>query len=384
MDLASVRTADDARPVRVAVDAMGGDHAPLEVVLGSLAYARGHDADEVILVGDEAAIRGVADGPLPPNVSIEHSGSVIGMDEAPATALRQKKDASIVVAMDLVKAGRADAILTAGHSGAGMAAAVLRLGRLPGVDRPALAVQMITAKGPMVFLDIGANPDSTGENLYQYAHMGALFAERVMGVPDPSVALLSLAEEKGKGDARIVRATELLDRSTLRFIGNTEGKDLAYHPADVVVCDAVLGNVTMKFFEGLSGLIFDMLREEFRKPPRGPLAYALMKPGIGRIRSRFDYERLGGSPLLGVRGTVLITHGRSKRRMIGFGVAVAAAAARAGIPEAIGDAFRGAGPDGILPADLTRAASLAQAAGSTADPAIADATARVVSAEPVA
>jgi glycerol-3-phosphate acyltransferase PlsX len=350
VDLASVRTEDADRPVRVAVDAMGGDHAPVEIVVGSVGFARENPAVEVILVGDEAAIRGAAGGPLPANVALERAGSVIGMDEAPAAALRTKKDASIVVAMDMVKQGRADAVLTAGHTGAGMAAAVLRLGRLPGVDRPALAVQLITSKGPMVFLDIGANPDSTGENLYQYAHMGTLFAERVAGVAEPTVALLSLGEEKGKGDARVQRATELLDGSTLRFIGNVEGRDLVHHPADVVVCDAMLGNVTMKFFEGLSSFIFDMFAQEFRRAPRGPIAYALMRPGIDRIRAVFDYERLGGSPLLGVKGTVLITHGRSKRRMVGFGVGVAAAAARARIPERIAEAF-GPGGAGRLPGD---------------------------------
>ena len=192
------------------------------------------------------------------------------MDEHPALALREKKDATIIVAVDLVKRGEADAVVTAGHTGAGMAAAVLRLGRLPGVDRPALAVQMITSAGPVVLLDIGANPDSTPENLVQYARMGAIFAERVLGVARPRVALLSIGEEKGKGDARIQRATELLDASGLRFEGNVEGKDLTRHLADVVVCDAVLGNVVIKFFEGLSGYIFDLWRGEFERSLRGP------------------------------------------------------------------------------------------------------------------
>ena len=235
------------------------------------------------------------------------------MDEHPALALREKKDSTILVAMDLVRHGKADAVVTAGHTGAGMAAAVLRLGRLPGVDRPALAVQMITASGPMVLLDIGANPDSTPENLAQFARMGAIFAERVLGVTDPRVALLSIGEEKGKGDARIQRATELLDASGLRFEGNVEGKDLTRHLADVVVCDAVLGNVVIKFFEGLSGFIFDLWRGEFEGSLRGRLAYLLLRPGVARIRDVFDYERTGGSPLLGVRGTVIITHGRARK-----------------------------------------------------------------------
>jgi len=324
--------------VRVAVDAMGGDHGPVEVVPGALSHALAHPEDRVLLVGDETIVRTIA-GPLPDNVTIVHASQVIGMDEHPALAMREKKDATILVAMDLVKRGEADAVVTAGHTGAGMAAAVLRLGRLPGVDRPALAVQMITESGPMVLLDIGANPDSTPENLSQYARMGAIFAERVLAVPRPRVALLSIGEEKGKGDARIQRATELLDASGLNFVGNVEGKDLPHHHADVVVCDAVLGNVVIKFFEGLSGFIFDLWRRELGGSIRGRLAYLLLRPGVARIRHVFDYERAGGSPLLGVRGTVIITHGRAKRRMVGFACEVAAETARTGVPAQIAEAL---------------------------------------------
>ncbi|MEX1170528.1 MAG: phosphate acyltransferase PlsX [Chloroflexota bacterium] len=324
--------------VRVAVDAMGGDHGPTEVIPGALDHAAEHAEDRVILVGDEQAIRTIA-GDLPTNVSIVHASQVIGMDEHPALAMREKKDASIIVAMDLVREGKADAVVTAGHTGAGMAAAVLRLGRLPGVDRPALAVQMVTDAGPVVLLDIGANPDSTAENLAQYARMGAIFAERVLGVASPRVALLSIGEEKGKGDARIQRATELLDASDLHFVGNVEGKDLPHHHADVVVCDAVLGNVVIKFFEGLSGFIFDLWRRELSGSWRGRLAYLLLRPGVARIRHVFDYERAGGSPLLGVRGSVIITHGRAKRRMIGFACDVAATTARTGVPALIAEAL---------------------------------------------
>jgi glycerol-3-phosphate acyltransferase PlsX len=329
---------EDGAGVRIAVDAMGGDHGPSAVVPGAIDHARAHPEDRLILVGDEATIRAIA-GELPANVSIVHASQVIGMDEHPAIALREKKDSTILVAVDLVKRGEADAVVTAGHTGAGMAAAVLRLGRLPGVDRPALAVQMMTDSGPMVLLDIGANPDSTAENLVQYAWMGAIFAERVLGVAEPRVALLSIGEEKGKGDARIQRATELLDATPLRFEGNVEGKDLTRHPADVVVCDAVLGNVVIKFFEGLSSYIFDLWREEFYGSLRGRLAGLLMRPGIARIRGIFDYEKTGGSPLLGVRGTVIITHGRAKRRMIGYAVGVAATTARTGVPALIAESL---------------------------------------------
>ncbi|MFL5709920.1 MAG: phosphate acyltransferase PlsX [Chloroflexota bacterium] len=331
----------DRAGVRVAVDAMGGDHGPSEVVPGAIDHARAHPEDALILVGDDAVIRRIA-GTLPANVSIVPASEVVGMDEHPALALREKKDSSILVAVDLVKRGDADAVVTAGHTGAGMAAAVLRLGRLPGVDRPALAVQMITATGPMVLLDIGANPDSTPENLVQYGQMGAIFAERVMGVARPRVALLSIGEEKGKGDARIQRATELLDATDLNFTGNVEGKDLTTHHADVVVCDAVLGNVVIKFFEGLSTFIFDLWRADFEGSVRGRLAYVAMRPGIDRIRGVFDYEKVGGSPLLGVRGTVIITHGRARRRMITFACDEAATMAATRVPALIAESL-GAG-----------------------------------------
>ena len=333
-------SAAGSRGIRLAVDAMGGDHGPAEVVPGALEHARAHPEDRVILVGVREPIVAAAAGELPANVEIVPASQVIEMHEHPALALREKKDASITVGCDLVKTGRADAIVTAGHTGAAMAAAVLRIGRLAGVDRPALAVQMVRAGRPFVLLDIGANPDSTPENLAQYARMGSIFAERVVGVAEPRVALLSIGEEKGKGDVRIQRATELLDASGLRFVGNVEGKDLVADMADVVVTDAVTGNVVIKFFEGLSTFIFDLWRSEFRGSWRGKLAYLLMRPGIGRIRTVFDYETAGGSPLLGVKGAVIITHGRAKRRMVGFACAVAADTARTGVPQLIADALR--------------------------------------------
>jgi len=327
---------------------MGGDHGAGEVVPGALAYARNHPEDIILLVGDRSVLEGFL-GDHPANVRVVHASQVVEMHEHPAMALREKKDASILVAMDLVRKGEADAVVTAGHTGAGMAAAVIRLGRLRGVDRPALAIQMVGTENPFVLLDIGANPDSTGENLAQYAQMGAIFSERVLGVNRPRVALLSIGEEKGKGDARIVRATELLDQTDLNFIGNVEGKDLTQFAADVVVCDAVLGNVVIKFFEGLSGYIFDLLRGEFSGSIRGRLAYLLMRPGIKRIRTVFDYEVVGGSPLLGVRGSVIITHGRARRRMIEHAVRVGATTARERVPEriaeALGAAARTQGPD---------------------------------------
>lgn len=356
--------------VRVAVDAMGGDHGPSEVVPGALAYARAHPADRVLLVGERDVLQPRVGGAPPSNVGIVHAAQVVEMHEQPALALREKREASILVATDLVRRGEADAVVTAGHTGAGMAAAVLRLGRLPGVDRPALAVQIVAGDRPFVLLDIGANPDSTAENLAQYARMGAIFSERVLGVPRPRVALLSIGEEKGKGDARIARATELLDRTDLHFVGNVEGKDLTRQIADVVVTDAVTGNVVIKFFEGLSGFIFDLFRAEFRGSLRGRLAYLLLRPGIARIRELFDYEQVGGSPLLGVRGAVIITHGRARARMIEHAVRVAATTARERVPERIAEALAGAGgaaagsDDGGAPAGSDQDGSRGRAGGA--------------------
>ncbi len=352
---------------RVAVDAMGGDHAPEEVVRGAVEWAREHPDVEVILVGDEGRITPFIDEALPDHVRLVHASQAVGMGEAPAVAVRRKKDASINVAMRLVRDGEADAVVSAGHTGAGVASAILHLKRLPGVDRPALAVQMITDKGPLTLLDIGATTDSTGVNLAQFAHMGSLFSERVLGVTDPTVALLSIGGEEGKGETRVQDATILLRDGHLNFIGNVEGRDVPHHPADVVVCDASVGNVVMKFFEGLSLTIFGMLETEFRRPPWGPLGYFFMRPGIRRIRSRFDYEKLGGSPLLGVNGTVLITHGSAKRRMIGYAVEVTAAAARANIPERITATLVSEGVDKSTAQKKT--AALHPESGTTPEPA---------------
>jgi glycerol-3-phosphate acyltransferase PlsX len=349
--------------VRLAVDAMGGDHGPAEVVPGALDHARAHPEDHVLVVGDPDRLASIA-GPLPANVEIIAASQVIEMHEHPALALREKRDASILVACDLVRSGRASAVVTAGHTGAGMAAAILRIGRLPGVDRPALAVQMVRHGRPFVLLDIGANPDSSPEHLAQYARMGAIFAERVVGIEAPRVALLSIGEEKGKGDLRIQRATELIDASDLRFVGNVEGRHLVDDVADVVVTDAVTGNVVIKFFEGLSSFIFDLFRSEFRGSLRGRLAYLLLRPGVARIRSVFDYERAGGSPLLGIKGSVIITHGRARRRMIGFACEVAAATARGRVPELIADALR----EDALRADAAGVGLERAAVDATSDP----------------
>jgi glycerol-3-phosphate acyltransferase PlsX len=323
--------------MRIAVDAMGGDHAPREIVRGALAYAA-TSTDEIILVGDVPRLeREIADhtDTLPATVRLVDAPEVVGMGEHPATALRTKRRSSIVVATDLVRNGEADAVVSAGSTGATMAAAVFRLGRIEGIDRPALPAHLVTATGPVMLLDVGANVDSSAENLVQFAAMGAIFAEHVLRVPNPRIGLLNIGEEVEKGDALAREAHEKLAAANLRFVGNVEAHEMLGHSADVVVCDGFVGNVVIKFFEGITSFIFRALREDLQQGPIAPLALLALKPGFARMKARFDYESYGGAPLLGVKGVSIVTHGRAKARMIENAIRVASESANARIPELI-------------------------------------------------
>jgi glycerol-3-phosphate acyltransferase PlsX len=325
--------------MRIAVDAMGGDFAPREVVRGAINYAASH-ADEVILVGAieriEAEIAEYGHG-HPASVTFVEAPDVIGMEEHPAAALRAKRRASIRVATDLVRDGLADAVVSAGSTGATMAAAVFRLGRVDGIDRPALGAHLVTATGPIMLLDVGANVDSDATNLLHFGVMGSIYAEHVLKVPRPRVGLLNIGEEEEKGDALAREAfRRLKEADDLNFIGNVEGNDLIGHVADVVVCDGFVGNVVIKFFEGLTNYIFRSLRTDLQQGPVAPLALLALKPGFDRMKHRFDYERYGGAPLLGVRGVSIVTHGRARARMVEHAIGVASEAAAARVPEMIG------------------------------------------------
>jgi len=325
--------------MRIAVDAMGGDHAPREIVRGAIDYAAG-SADEVILVGDAPRLERemAAYGRVRPgNVTVVHAPDVIEMGEQPATAIRAKRRSSIVVATDLVRDGAADAVVSAGSTGATMAAAVFRLGRVDGIDRPALPAHMLTATGPVMLLDVGANVDSAPDHLVQFAAMGAIFAERVLDVREPRIGLLNIGEEAEKGDSLAKEAYEKLSAADMHFVGNVEAHDMIAHRADVVVCDGFVGNVVIKFFEGITSFIFGALREDLQQGPIAPLALLALKPGFDRIKARFDYERYGGAPLLGVQGVSIVTHGRARARMMENAIRVASEAAEARVPELIGE-----------------------------------------------
>lgn len=325
--------------MRIAVDAMGGDNAPREIVRGAIDYAL-DSTDEIHLVGDvprlEREIASYGKG-RPATVHLVDAPEVVGMGEHPATALRTKRRASIVVATDLVRDGDADAVVSAGSTGATMAAAVVRLGRIEGIDRPALPAHMITATGPVMLLDVGANVDTEADNLVQFAAMGAIFAEHVLHVTNPRIGLLNIGEELEKGDQLSREAHEKLAGLDLHFVGNVEAHDMIAHRADVVVCDGFVGNVVIKFFEGITSFIFRAMREDLQQGPIAPIALLALRPGFDRLRARFDHERYGGAPLLGVKGVSIVTHGRARARMIENAIRVASEAAHARVPDLIAE-----------------------------------------------
>jgi glycerol-3-phosphate acyltransferase PlsX len=299
---------------RIAVDAMGGDRAPDEVVAGALAAAG--PGVQPILVGPA--------GIDTAGLQLIEAADTIEMDEKPAEAVRAKPDASLVVACRAVADGRADAVVSAGNTGAMLAAGLLHLRRLPGVLRPAIAVPIPTTRGPSVLLDSGANADARAEHLLQFAHMGAIFAEEILGLGRPQVRLLSIGEEPEKGNALTLEAHALLAASELEFGGNAESRDLLAGAADVVVCDGFTGNVALKLLEGTIKTVLESFRAEISATPRGKLGGLLIRPAARRLRRRLDPDTYGGAYLLGLRGLAVIAHGNSSRTAIANAVRLAA------------------------------------------------------------
>ncbi|MGF1498123.1 MAG: phosphate acyltransferase PlsX [Elainellaceae cyanobacterium] len=302
---------------RIAIDAMGGDLAPDEIVAGALRAREELDL-EVLLVGNQEKVEASVKRHHPHalgQLEIVPSDGVIEMHEEPLSALRQKPKSSINVAMDLVKDKRADAIVSAGHSGAAMASALLRLGRLKGIDRPAIGVVLPTliAGKSVLILDVGANVDCRPRFLEQFAVMGSIYSHCVLSVEDPKVGLLNIGEEPSKGDELAVESYQLLQRnSNVSFIGNAEGRDVLSGDFDVVVCDGFVGNVLLKFAEAIGDALLQILREELPQGIRGKLGTALLKPNLRRIKQRIDHAEHGGGLLLGVAGICIISHGSSQ------------------------------------------------------------------------
>ncbi|MBN3878335.1 MULTISPECIES: phosphate acyltransferase PlsX [unclassified Nostoc] len=301
--------------VRIAIDAMGGDHAPGEIVAGAL-RAREELGVDILLVGDPQQIEAA----LPSKTSLGQveivtAEEAIAMDEEPLNAVRRKRKASINVAMDLVKQQKADAVFSAGHSGAAMASALLRLGRLPGIDRPAIGTVFptIIAGKPVLVLDVGANVDCRPKFLEQFGVMGSAYSQYVLGTPEPKVGLLNIGEEDSKGNDAAVRAHQLLrENSQINFIGNAEGRDVLSGRFDVIVCDGFVGNVLLKFAEAVGEVILQILREELPQGLHGQIGSAFLKPNLKRVKQRMDHAEHGGALLLGVAGVCFIGHGSSQ------------------------------------------------------------------------
>ncbi len=300
--------------VRVAVDAMGGDCGPEEVVEGALAAAR--DGVEPLVVGPP--------GLDTKGLELVEAADVIGMDEKPAEAVRAKPHSSLVVACRTVGDGRASAVVSPGNTGAFLAATLLGLRRLPGVFRPALAVVIPTTRGPSLLLDAGANAEARPEHLLQFAHMGSVFAEEILGRPNPEVRLLSIGEEPEKGNQLTLGAHALLAESSLNFAGNTESRHLLAGAADVVVCDGFTGNVCLKLLEGTIKTALDSLRAEIVSTVAGRIGGLLIRPAGRRLRKRFDPDTHGGAYLLGLRGLAVKAHGNSSSRAIASAIRLAA------------------------------------------------------------
>jgi phosphate acyltransferase len=314
--------------VRVAVDVMGGDLAPGEILQGCWQAASLLDGQDIVhLVGDQAAIvQGLAISPLSPEqkkrFKIVPTTQVIGMDESPVEAIRAKPDSSIAVMCKLAAKGEADVVISAGNTGACVAAAQLRMRLLPGVSRPGIAVLLPTFHGQVVICDVGANPEPKAQHLEQYAFMASAYATAVCGVKDPRVGLLSIGEEDGKGTSMVKDVRKLLrDEPQINFVGNIEGRDLFKGVVDVCVCDGFVGNIVLKFTEGMADGLFQLIAAELQEA--APDLVSTFKPVMKKIYAKHDWQEYGGAPLLGIDGYCLICHGRSEARAIKNAIRVA-------------------------------------------------------------
>ena len=322
--------------MKIVLDAMGGDYAPPVAVEGGVWAAREYGI-EVVLVGQEEDVqRELAKHDTSGlSLPIVHASQVIEMEEHPAAAVKAKQDSSMVVGMGLIKRGEADAFVSAGNSGGVMAAALFSLGRIRGIKRPALSTVYPTTPGLCFMLDVGANTDCKPEYLFQFAYMGVAYAERVLGIANPRVGIVSNGEEEGKGSILVQEAYQLLKKSGLNFIGNVEGKDIPAGMADVVVTDGFTGNVIGKLSEGLAASLLSVIKEEIKKSPIATVGALLSRPAFDKVKKRLDYAEFGGAPLLGVDGVVIVAHGRSNAKAIKNAVRVAKQAVEGGMLAAI-------------------------------------------------
>lgn len=301
--------------VRVAVDAMGGDHAPREIVKGAVEAVNSHGQVKVYLVGKEAAVRAELQKYQydPSRVEVVNATEVIGMAEPPVQAVRTKKDSSIVVAMKMVKNGGADAFVGAGSTGAVLVGGQLIVGRIRGIERPPLAPLVPTEKGASLLIDCGANVDARPSHMVQFAKMGSIYMEHVMGIQAPRVAIVNIGAEEEKGNALVKETFPLLKEcKELNFIGSIEARDIPSGYADVIVCEAFAGNIILKLYEGVGATLISMVKKGMMTNLRSRIGALLVKPALKKTLKRFDTSQYGGAPLLGLKGLVVKTHGSSK------------------------------------------------------------------------
>jgi glycerol-3-phosphate acyltransferase PlsX len=331
--------------MKIAVDAMGGDHAPREVVRGAVQALR-ENGFSLLLVGQEPRIREElsAAGWSGSDIEIVHASEVVEMRDSPGSALRKKKDSSIRVGLSLVAEGKADAFVSAGNSGAVMAGGLLILKKIPGVDRPAITATIPTPQGPIVLIDAGANVDCKPAHLLQFAIMGEVYARKFLGIANPRIAVVSIGEEDSKGTDLTRETCELIRQTSLRFMGNAEGRDFFSGKADVFVCDGFVGNVVVKTMEGMAQAFGPFLKAEIEKSLLAKAGVVLAWGAIRNVRKRLDYAEYGGAPLLGVRGGVMICHGSSDHRAIKNAIRAAGAMARFGLDEEIARSISTRGP----------------------------------------
>ncbi|MCL2829321.1 MAG: phosphate acyltransferase PlsX [Betaproteobacteria bacterium] len=321
----------------IAIDCMGGDHGPSVTVPAALAFVQAHENASVILVGREEEIRPLLGANAPDRVEVHHASEVVSMDESPALAMRNKKDSSMRVAINLVKEGRADACLSAGNTGALMATSRFVLKMLPGIERPAICAVLPTMSGRVYFLDLGANVDCDAEHLLQFGIMGAMLVSAIEHIERPSVGLLNIGEEDIKGNEVSKSATELLEASGLNFIGNVEGDGVYMDNPDVVVCDGFVGNVALKITEGLAQMLKTFLRREFEKNLLTRISAFFALPVLNAFRKRVDHRRYNGACLLGLKGIVVKSHGSADCYAFECALGVAWEAARNGLIERISE-----------------------------------------------
>ena len=329
--------------MRLAIDAMGGDYAPREVVRGAVAARDALPEDEIILVGDQEAIRSElqAAGASADRLTIVHTTQLVGMADPPVEAIRKKPDSSMRRATELMARGQADAVVSAGNTGAFVAAAHMVVKRLPGVRRPGISVVFPTFHGPVVLIDVGANVDSRPIHLLQYGLMANLYAHKVIGIENPRIGILSIGEEDEKGNMLAIEARRLLEKAPLNFCGNAEGRDIFEGRFDVIVCDGFVGNIVLKCIEGLVSNMFQVIMQEFKC--LDPKAAAPLGPVLKELQRRHDAEEYGGAPLLGVDGVVIICHGNSRARAIANATRAAATCARQQVNRMIVEAVAQAG-----------------------------------------